>query len=81
MVCPHHEAESQGDGAKVYEVGESWYEMPGCHHVRSENGGEGDEEAEFVAWFVVEKGVVDRDGLAGLVVVDAAVEEKEKGSG
>src|SRR5687768_18486915 len=34
-------------GAKVYGPGESWYEAPGCHHVRSETVG--DEEAIFVA--------------------------------
>lgn len=74
MVCPHHDPESQGTGAKVYSVGDSWYEPPGCHHVRSENVG--DEEAEFIAWFVVSKETVDKEGLAGLVVIDADVEER-----
>lgn len=77
MVCPHHDPDSQGTGPKIYGVGENWYEPPGCHHVRSENVG--DEEAQFMAWFVVSKEKVDKEGLMGLVVIDAAEEEK-KGS-
>lgn len=38
-------------GPKIYGPGESWYEAPGCHHVRSENAGE--EEALFIANLVV----------------------------
>ncbi|KAH7166634.1 hypothetical protein DER46DRAFT_477876, partial [Fusarium sp. MPI-SDFR-AT-0072] len=38
-------------GAKVYGPGESWYEAPGCHHVRSENAG--NDEALFIANLVV----------------------------
>ncbi|KAH7200561.1 hypothetical protein DER44DRAFT_672837 [Fusarium oxysporum] len=38
-------------GAKVYGPGESWYEAPGCHHVRSENVG--NDEALFIANLVV----------------------------
>ncbi|KAK5047504.1 hypothetical protein LTR84_006601 [Exophiala bonariae] len=76
MVCPHHDPDSQGTGPKVYSVGESWYEPPGCHHVRSENVG--DEEAQFLAVFVIDKKKVDTEGLASLVVIDAAVEEAQK---
>lgn len=76
MVCPHHEPDSQGTGPKIYSVGESWYEPPGCHHVRSENAG--DEEAEFVAVFVVSKDKVDKEGLQSLIVIDADVEEKSQ---
>ena len=72
MVCPDHDPDSQGTGPKIYSVGESWYEPPGCHHVRSENAG--DEEAQFLAVFVVAKEKVDNEGLAGLVVIDAAVQ-------
>lgn len=75
MVCPHHDPDSQGTGPKIYSVGESWYEPPGCHHVRSENVG--DEEAQFLAVFVVDKKKVDTEGLASLVVIDAAVEEAQ----
>lgn len=76
MVCPDHDPESQGSGPKVYGVGEVWYEPPGCHHVRSENVG--DEEAEFIATFVVDKKKVDTEGLQSLVVIDAAVEEAKR---
>ena len=76
MVCPDHGPESQGSGPKVYSVGETWYEPPGCHHVRSENVG--DEEAEFIATFVIDKKKVDTEGLESLVVIDAAVEEAKR---
>lgn len=76
MVCPHHEPDSQGTGPKIFDVGDSWYEPPGCHHVRSENVG--DKEAEFVAWFVVKKETVDNGGIRALVVIDAAVEESKQ---
>lgn len=76
MVCPEHDPNSQGTGPKIYSVGESWYEPPGCHHVRAENGG--DEEAEFIATFVVSKKKVDTEGLQGLVEIDAETEEKKQ---
>ena len=76
MVCPEHDPESQGTGPKVYGVGESWYEPPGCHHVRAENAG--DEEAEFIAAFVIDKKKVDDEGLGALVVIDAEVEEARR---
>jgi hypothetical protein len=76
MVCPDDDPDSQGSGAKIYSVGESWYEPPGCHHVRSENAG--DEEAEFIAVFVVSKEKVDKEGLQSLVVIDADVEEQKQ---
>ncbi|OQV05510.1 hypothetical protein CLAIMM_10237 [Cladophialophora immunda] len=75
MVCPDHDPNSQGTGPKIYSVGESWYEPPGCHHVRSENAG--DEEAEFLAVFVVSKEQIDKEGLASIVVIDAEVEERK----
>ena len=76
MVCPDHDPESQGTGPKVYSVGDTWYEPPGCHHVRSENVG--DEEAEFLAAFVVSREKVDKEGLRSLVVIDAEVEEAKQ---
>ena len=80
MGCPDEDPDSQGSGPKIYGLGESWYEPPGCHHVRSENVGDGKggevEEAVFLACFVVSKEKVDREGLRGLVVIDAAVEEE-----
>ncbi|KPI35091.1 uncharacterized protein AB675_1378 [Cyphellophora attinorum] len=47
------------EGPKIYEQGESWYEAPGCHHVRSENVGEDGAEAVFVASLVIEGEKVD----------------------
>ncbi|EWY89706.1 hypothetical protein FOYG_10508 [Fusarium oxysporum NRRL 32931] len=45
------ETQTHDSGAKVYGPGESWYEAPGCHHVRSENVG--NDEALFIANLVV----------------------------
>jgi hypothetical protein len=75
-VCPNHDPDSQGTGPKVYSVGESWYEPPGCHHVRSETVG--DEEAQFLAVFIIDKEKVDKEGPASLVVIDADVEEAKR---
>lgn len=74
-------------GAKIYGPGESWYEAPGCHHVRSENAGS--EDCEFVANLILDSSVFegldleDRSQLADIqkiqrfVVIDADVEEKK----
>lgn len=74
-------------GARVYGPGESWYEAPGCHHVRSENAG--DEEALFVANLVVgdevfegldvsAKGAeADFAKIGRVFVIDKDVEERE----
>ncbi|KAH7166522.1 hypothetical protein EDB81DRAFT_782395 [Dactylonectria macrodidyma] len=71
--------------AKVYGPGESWYEAPGCHHVRSENVG--DEEALFIANLIVSTDVFDGLDLDArsveedfqkirrVVVIDKDVEE------
>ena len=76
MVCPDHDPDSQGTGAKVYEVGESWYEPPGCHHVRSHNASD-TEECVFVASFVIETEKLERLGVMGaLVQIDEDVREK-----
>ncbi|CAG9946241.1 unnamed protein product [Clonostachys rosea f. rosea IK726] len=73
-------------GAKIYGPGESWYEAPGCHHVRSENAGS--EDCEFVANLILDSSVFegldleDRSQLGDIqkiqrfVVIDADVEEK-----
>ncbi|KAM5349653.1 hypothetical protein ACJ41O_006158 [Fusarium nematophilum] len=47
----------QDSGAKVYGPGESWYEAPGCHHVRSETVG--DAEAVFIANLIVNTDVFE----------------------
>lgn len=71
MVSPEHDPTSQGTGAKLYTAGETWYEPPGCHHVRSENPD--DSEAEFMAFFVVSEKIV-REGLQSLVLLGADVD-------
>ena len=74
MVCP----DGHVIGPKIYEKGETWYEPPGCHHVRSENAG--DEEMIFIAALVVDEHVVKDGVMKGLVVIDAEIEEqKQKG--
>jgi quercetin dioxygenase-like cupin family protein len=50
----HHGEHGHSEVPKIYEQGESWYEAPGCHHVRSENAGQDEEEAVFVASMVIE---------------------------
>ena len=63
------------DEPVVYRAGETFYEAPGCHHVRSENLG--DEEASFYAVFITDDEVVEKYGYEGLVVIDAESEEKK----
>ncbi|CAF9932914.1 MAG: hypothetical protein HETSPECPRED_008484 [Heterodermia speciosa] len=66
------------DEPTVYREGESFYEAPGCHHVRSENVCEGPaEEASFYAVFIVDDEVVEKYGYEGLVVMDADGGKKE----
>ena len=66
------------DEPTVYREGESFYEAPGCHHVRSENVCEGPaEEASFYAVFIVDDEVVEKYGYEGLVVMDAEGGKKE----
>jgi quercetin dioxygenase-like cupin family protein len=59
-----------GNPPKVYNVGESFMEMPGCHHTVSENNSQ-TASAKMTAVFVVDTEVV-KDGYAGLVVLDEA---------
>lgn len=71
MVCGGETSEP-----KIHSAGDSWYEPPGCHHVRSENVG--DEEAVFVANFVIETKKIEELGIVdALVQIDAAEEEKK----
>ncbi|KAM0542642.1 hypothetical protein ACHAPJ_012721 [Fusarium lateritium] len=76
-------------GPKIYGPGESWYEAPGCHHVRSETVG--DEEAQFIANMIISDDVFDgldikarspEDDFAKIirvVVIDKEVEEQKAG--
>ncbi|KAK1980418.1 hypothetical protein LZ30DRAFT_689926 [Colletotrichum cereale] len=57
-----------GNPPKVYEVGESFVELPGCHHTVGEDCSE-ESVARLVAVFVVDTDVL-RLGYEGLVVMD-----------
>jgi quercetin dioxygenase-like cupin family protein len=72
MVC-----DGKSHGPRIYSQGESWYEPPGCHHVRNENAG--DEEAVFIANFIIETKKIEELGIVNaLVQIDAEEEEKRK---
>ena len=58
----------------VASFGESFYEAPGCRHVRNENVSK-TEEAKFSAVFVIDDEVV-KDGYDSLVVLDIEKEQK-----
>lgn len=80
MIHPGHETASP---AKVYGPGDSWFEAPGCRHVRSETVG--DEEVVFIANFVVGdevfEGLGDQPGelerIGRVFVIDKDVEESK----
>lgn len=65
------------DEPRIYGEGESFFEAPGCHHVRGENASE-TEEASFYAVFVVDDEVIEKKRYEGLAIVDAAAEEERK---
>lgn len=62
---------------KVYYPGETFYEKPGCHHDRSENTSETEEGALYAVMILDDK-VLEKEGYAALLVVDADKEEKKK---
>lgn len=82
------ETHTQDSGAKIYGPGESWFEAPGCHHVRSETVG--DEESQFIANLIVTDKVFDgldmsAKGLEAdfakigrVFIIDKDIEEREK---
>ena len=71
MVC-----DGESHGPTIHSEGDTWYEPPGCHHVRNENAG--DDEAIFIANFVIETKKIEELGiLKALVQIDAEEEEKE----
>ncbi|KAJ4288060.1 hypothetical protein N0V90_012077 [Kalmusia sp. IMI 367209] len=59
----------------VSNVGDYWYEAPGCHHQRSECIG--DNKAKFFVILIVDDEVV-KDGYGGIFVLDKEVEAGEK---
>ncbi|KAL8909964.1 MAG: hypothetical protein Q9171_004730 [Xanthocarpia ochracea] len=76
--------DQMNDGeAVVRREGETFYEAPGCHHVKGENACETDgegkgKETQFYAVFIVDDEYLERKGYSGLLVLDAEVEEKGK---
>jgi hypothetical protein len=78
MVHPGTDPEGQGTGPKIYGPGDSWYEPPGCHHVRSGNASE-TEDCQFQATFIIDTKTIEEMGVMdALVQIDAAQEEKKK---
>ncbi|KAF9871441.1 hypothetical protein CkaCkLH20_11088 [Colletotrichum karsti] len=57
-----------GNPPRVYEVGESFMEMPGCHHTVGENPSQVD-VAKLHAVFIVDTSVVKK-GYENLTVID-----------
>ena len=53
---------------KIYNVGESFIEFPGCHHTVGENNSK-TAPARLTAVFVVDSKVIE-NGFAGLIVID-----------
>jgi len=60
----------------VFEKGDSWYEMPGCHHKVSMNASD-TEELVLIANFVVEAKVIEEGGYEALVLVDEEYRDLE----
>ena len=65
----------------VYRPGEAWYEGPGYHHVRSENVGEKGRDQEMASVYAVvvaDTAVLEKEGIDGLMLLDADRGEKNK---
>ena len=58
-----------GNPPKVYKVGESFMEQPGCHHTVGENNSK-DKPAKFIAVFVIDTEVITKGGYGALVELD-----------
>lgn len=66
------------DPAGTYKQGETWYERPGCHHVRSENvSDDPNEEAVFYAVIVIDDATLEKGGMESVFVLDADKEERK----
>lgn len=59
----------------VSNVGDFWYEAPGCHHQRSECVG--DKKSKFFVTMIVDDEVI-KDGFGNVFVLDKEVEAGEK---
>ncbi|CEJ90697.1 hypothetical protein VHEMI06461 [[Torrubiella] hemipterigena] len=58
-----------GNPPQVYNVGESFRELPGCHHTVGENNST-ERPAKLVATFVVDTSVVEKGGYEALTQLD-----------
>ncbi|KID95781.1 cupin domain protein, partial [Metarhizium majus ARSEF 297] len=58
-----------GNPPKVFHPGESFVELPGCHHTVGENNSKV-EGAKFMAIFVVDTEVLETQGYEGLTILD-----------
>ncbi|PTB34726.1 hypothetical protein M441DRAFT_206060 [Trichoderma asperellum CBS 433.97] len=57
------------DSTRMVEQGGSWFEAPGCHHKVSENYSAA-ESAKLLATLIVDTEIVEKGGVAALVVYD-----------
>jgi quercetin dioxygenase-like cupin family protein len=64
-----------GNEPIVSNVGDFWYEAPGCHHQRSECVG--DKKSKFFVTMIVDDEVI-KDGFGNVFVLDKEVEAGEK---
>ena len=64
-----------GNEPVVSNVGDFWYEAPGCHHQRSECVG--DKKSKFFVTMIVDDEVI-KDGFGNVFVLDKEVEAGEK---
>ncbi|KAH8697581.1 cupin 2 [Talaromyces proteolyticus] len=58
-----------GNPPRVYEPGESFMELPGCHHTVAENNSK-TQRAKLIVVLVVDTEVVKKSGYEGLTVLD-----------
>ncbi|KAH7014843.1 RmlC-like cupin domain-containing protein [Ilyonectria destructans] len=58
-----------GNPAQVYKPGETFRELPGCHHTVADNNSK-DEVCKFIVIIVIDTEVVTKGGYAALTVLD-----------
>lgn len=58
-----------GNPAKVYKAGQTFMELPGCHHTVADNNSK-DEPCKFMAILVVDTELVKSGGYEALTVLD-----------
>ncbi|PHH59837.1 hypothetical protein CDD81_2444 [Ophiocordyceps australis] len=58
-----------GNPPKVYKAGQTFMELPGCHHTVGDNNSK-DERCKFMAIFVVDTEIVKNKGYEALTILD-----------